>query len=146
MSRPVQQTRADFLHFTPHQTRFNDNNEFGHLYNVAYMELFDNAVNGWLMHHGMMDFRGDDPIPVVAESGCSYLHEIRYPDAVEIGLRLGRLGNASFTLELGLFKAGENKAAAQARFTMVLVSPKTRSSQPAPPHYRSQLEKLRLPA
>ena len=144
MSRPQQETRADFRHFTPLQTRFNDNNEFGHLYNVAYMELFDNAVNMWMMRHGMLDFRGALPIPVVAESGCSYLSEIRYPDPVEVGMRLDRLGTSSFTLALGLFRLGEDKAAAQARFTLVTVATDSRQSQPAPQSYRDALESLRL--
>lgn len=145
MPRAKPLPRDAFAAFNSHQTRWNDNDQFGHLYNVAYFELFDNAMNNWLIKRGMLAQNGPDPIPVVAEASCSYLREVSYPDIVEIGMRVTRMGNSSFALTLGMFRAGEDLAAAQASFTMVFVAPDTHKPRPAPPHYRAELAKLVMP-
>lgn len=137
--------RSAFAAFNTHQTRWNDNDQFGHLYNVAYFELFDNAMNTWLMARGMLNQTGPDPIPVVAEASCSYLREVSYPDVVEIGICVTHMGNSSFRLVLGMFRTGEDTAAAQSEFTLVFVAPDTHKPRPAPAHFRAELASLVMP-
>ncbi|WP_312524596.1 thioesterase family protein [Paracoccus sp. (in: a-proteobacteria)] len=145
MPRQKPLPRAAFTAFSAHQTRWNDNDQFGHLYNVAYFELFDNAMNNWLMARNMLDQTGPDPIPVVAEASCSYLREVSYPDVVEIGIRVNHMGSSSFRLQLGMFRAGEDLAAAQSAFTLVFVAPDSHKPRPAPAHYRAELAQLVMP-
>ncbi|AGT10506.1 acyl-CoA thioesterase [Paracoccus aminophilus] len=145
MPRAPALPRQAFAHFNSHQTRWNDNDQFGHLYNVVYFELFDNAMNNWLIERGMLDPNGPDPIPVVAEAGCSYLREVSYPDIVEIGMRITHMGRSSFKIGLGMFRQGEDQAAAQAEFTLVFVTPNGHKPCPPPDHYRAELEKLVVP-
>ena len=52
-------TRADFADFYPLQTRWNDNDTYGHMNNVVHYALFDTAVNGWLIERGLL-FRNDE--------------------------------------------------------------------------------------
>ncbi|MDF3605166.1 thioesterase family protein [Paracoccus sp. DMF-8] len=142
MTRPVPMTRAEFRQFTPMQTRLNDNDGYGHLYNVTYLELFDNAINGWLTAQGMQDLQGNRPIAVVAQNSCTYLRPAAYPDQLEIGLKLTRIGNASVTFALAMFRKGEGQAVAQAAITMVFVRAGSHDSTPIPPDYREKLAQL----
>lgn len=142
MTRPIPLTRADFRHFTAMQTRINDNDAYGHLYNVTYLEFFDNAINGWLTAQGMQSLNGDRPIAVVAQNSCTYLRPAAFPDLLDIGLKLVRFGNASVTFSLAMFREGEDQAAAQAAFTMVFVRSGSHESTPIPPDFREILEQL----
>lgn len=143
MTRPVPLTRGDFRQFMTAQTRLNDNDEYGHLYNVTYLELFDNAINGWMKQNGMQDFRSGEPIAVVAENGCTYLRSVAFPDVVQIGLRVTRIGTSSLTFQLAMFRDGDDAASAQGHVTMVFVKVGTHSPCPPPAHFRERLEMLR---
>ena len=102
MSRTPPPARADFATFLPLQTRWNDNDEYGHLNNATYLELFDTAITYWQMDNGI-NVRGPDAWRfVVVENGCIYFREVGFPDALEAGLRITRLGTSSYRIEVAL--------------------------------------------
>lgn len=41
---------------------------------------------------------------IVAESGCRYFSELRFPESLMVGLAVTRLGRSSVTYRLGVFK------------------------------------------
>ena len=41
--------RSEYNFFSKLSTRWNDNDIYGHMNNVIYYELFDTAVNKWLI-------------------------------------------------------------------------------------------------
>ena len=128
--RPREKSRAAFLYFTSFDTRWRDNDCYGHLNNAIYYELFDSAINQLLVDHGILDFEAGDHVFLVAASGCHYFSEVAYPDKLDIGLAISRLGNSAVTYELGLFKKGADRTAATGFFVHVHV---TRDSyRPAP--------------
>lgn len=137
--RKSPRSRTYYAQFQMLQTRWNDNDQYGHLYNVAYYELFDEAMNRALMAHGMLDHRSGGPIQVVVENGCLYFREVSYPDQLSIGLRLAHLGASSIRLEMGMFRDGEEYEAAQAHFTLVTVDHITRRPIPTPQPQRAAL-------
>lgn len=143
MTRPQPRHRSDYSVFETVQTRWNDNDQYGHIYNATYLELFDCAMNTWMMARGMLHPGGDEPYGVVVENGCAYFRQIAYPDPVTIGMRLGQMGNSSMVLELGLFRAEEDEECAQARFVIVCVDQQTRRPLPYPARQRQVLAALR---
>lgn len=143
MSRPTPRHRADYAAFEIVQTRWNDNDQYGHIYNATYYELFDSAVNAWMMARGMLHPDGAEPYGVVVENGCAYFRQIAYPDPLTVGLRLGRMGNSSMVLELGMFRADEDEESAQARFVIVCVDQDSRRPVPFPDRQRQVLAGLR---
>ena len=60
-------------------------------------------------------------IGLVVESGCRYSRPVQFPDAIEIGLRVAKLGRSSVRYELGVFTAGHDTAAAEGFFVHVYV-------------------------
>lgn len=130
MSQQNRGTRADYVDFYPLQTRWNDNDVYGHMNNVVHYALFDTAVNGWLMDRGLLDPQTSKTIGLVVETGCKYYAEMRFPDQITAGLRVAHLGTSSISYELALFRNDEDEASAEGRFVHVYVDRDSR--RPAP--------------
>ncbi|HLA33061.1 MAG TPA: thioesterase family protein [Pseudomonas sp.] len=118
---PPQYLRRDYRHFQPLSTRWHDNDIYGHVNNVTYYSFFDSAVNSYLIEVGGLDIHNGDVVGFVVSSSCDYFASIAFPERIEIGLRVGKLGNSSVQYELAVFKAGEEEACAAGRFVHVFV-------------------------
>jgi acyl-CoA thioester hydrolase len=125
-------------------TRWADNDAYGHVNNTIYYAWFDTAVNGWLIEAGLLDVAAGDPIGLVVETGCRYAAPLTYPEPVEIGLGVERLGTSSVTYRLGVFAKAAADAAAEGHFTHVYVDRKARRPVALPAPWRAKLETIRL--
>jgi acyl-CoA thioester hydrolase len=134
--------RSDFKVLRPMQTRWMDNDHYGHVNNVAYYSYFDSAVNGYLMEATQTDTRELPSIGIVAETSCKFLKEISFPDALHIGLRLEKLGNSSVIYQLAVFRGEDAEPSALGRFVHVYVDAETRRPIPIPAIIRTALQRL----
>ncbi|MFK4445531.1 acyl-CoA thioester hydrolase [Caballeronia udeis] len=132
MSRPVPTTRADYPHFLSINTRWSDNDLYGHVNNVVYYSYFDTVVNEYLIRHGALDLEAGKTIGLVAETHCSYFASLAFPECIDAGLRVTRLGSTSVRYEVGIFSAGSEQPAAQGYFVHVYVDRDTRRPVPLP--------------
>jgi acyl-CoA thioester hydrolase len=132
-------TRADFRVFRAIPTRWHDNDAFGHVNNVVYYGWFDTAVNAWLIENGFLDLAGSDVVGLVVETGCTYFESVAFPETVEAGIAVERLGNSSVTYRIGIFRQGGEQAAAQGRFTHVYVERASQKPVPIPASLRGAL-------
>lgn len=135
-------TRREFKHFTEIQTRWMDNDVYGHVNNVQYYSFFDTAINEYLIREGGLDIERGAVIGLAAESNCQFSNSISFPETIEVGLRAGHLGNRSVRYELGIFKKGEELAAATGWFVHVFVDRETRRAAQMPDKLRAALERL----
>ena len=119
---------------------------YGHVNNVVYYEWFDTAVNSLLVDAGVLDPAQSQAIGLVVETGCAYFSSVAYPETVEAGIRVSRLGNSSVRYEVGIFKPDEPHAAAAGHFVHVYVDRETRRPVPLPAPLRALLEPLVLPS
>lgn len=140
--RTLAGTRADYVHFQQHTTRWSDNDTYGHLNNVVHYKLFDTTVNEWLIKGGLLDTRGSAAIGLVAETGCRYHAEMAFPQRITAGLRVAKLGTASVRYEIGLFADDGDTAAAEGFFVHVYVDAATHKPCPIPADTRAALEGL----
>ena len=143
MSRPAPTHRSDYRHFVPITTRWMDNDVLGHVNNAIYYSWIDTAVNRFLIDRGLFDIRDSKVVSVVAETGCRYLAQISFPDPITIGLRVHTLGRSSVRYELGIFRADDTAASAEAHFVHVYVNRATMRPVPIPDHVRAQMQQLR---
>ena len=120
--KPQPTPRAAFRHFASFDTRWRDNDRYGHLNNAIYYELFDSAINQLLINRGILEYESGDHVFLVASSGCHYFSELAYPNKLEVGLSITKLGNSSVTYDLGLFKKHSDHAAAAGFFVHVHVT------------------------
>ncbi len=126
MERRGPADRSAYKLFRTLTTRWADNDIYGHMNNVVHYSLFDTAVNGLLIERGVLDIHGGERIFLVVETGCRYFAEIAFPDVVDAGIRVARLGGSSVRYEVGLFSNGEPTAAAEGFFIHVQVDRVTR--------------------
>jgi len=140
--KPVRLTRADLRHFTTIQTRWQDNDVFGHVNNVVYYAWFDTAVNGWLIDRGLLDSAASSIIGLVVETGCSYAESIAFPEPVSIGIAIDRLGSSSVRYRIGVFREHGDLAIAQGHFTHVYVDRASQRPVPIPDAIRAAMARL----
>lgn len=134
--------RADYRHFQPITTRWHDNDIYGHVNNVTYYSFFDSAVNSYLIEQGGLDIHGGEVVGFVVSSSCDYFASIAYPDLIEIGVRVGKLGNSSVQYELAVFKEGEDEACAAGRFVHVFVDRASNRPVSIPERLREAMGRL----
>lgn len=137
--------REDYAAFSRHTTRWNDNDIYGHLNNAIHYTIFDSAVNEWLIARGLLEPGRSAVFGVVAETGCRYLAEMKYPSVITAGLRVARIGRSSVRYDLALFADDDTNASATGFFVHVYVDAATRRSCPVPEATRVALESLMLP-
>lgn len=131
--------RDAYPRFRALPTRWADNDIYGHINNAAYYGFFDTAVNCFLIEEAGLDIHAGRVIGLVVETGCNYFAPLAYPETVEAGVRVARLGNSSVTYEIGLFKQDEDEPAAQGRFVHVYVDRDTRRPVALPDTMRAAL-------
>jgi acyl-CoA thioester hydrolase len=134
--------RGDFALLNPLATRWSDNDIYGHVNNVVYYSWFDTSVNEVLISRGLLDPHGGAIIGLVVESGCRYHRPLAFPQRVEMGLRIGRLGTSSIRWEIGVFGGDAPEAAADGHFVHVHVDRETRRPVPLPDVWRAGLADL----
>ncbi len=133
-------TRGDFPVWWPVGTRWADNDMFGHLNNAVYYQLFDTAINAWINTNVGVDPITAPALGIVAESGCRYLSELAFPDALTVGLAVTRLGNSSVTYRLGVFRSGDDEPiTALGHWVHVYVDRVSRKPVPIPAAIRALL-------
>ena len=103
-------SRTSYRSFLVIPTRWMDNDAYGHVNNVAYYSYFDTAVNEHLIRAGGLDIERSTTIGVVVETACRFHKPLSFPDVVEAGLRVTKLGRSSVKYEIGLFRQGEADA------------------------------------
>jgi acyl-CoA thioester hydrolase len=138
--RPKPLTRSAFRHFLALDTRWHDNDVFGHVNNVVYYAYFDTAVNRHLTDAGLLDVKTSPVVGLVAETACTYFSSVAYPDRLDVGLGILRIGRSSVTYRLGLFRAGDDMTAALCRFTHVYVDRATGAPAAIPAAHRVLFE------
>ena len=131
--------RANYAHFRAITTRWMDNDVYGHVNNVQYYSYFDTAVNGFLVEQGVLDFETDDIVGLVVETRCNFFASAAFPDDIEAGIRVARIGRSSVRYEIGLFVAGREAPIAAGHFVHVYVRRDGQKPVPIPAKTRAVL-------
>ena len=142
MSRQEPEHRTAYHYFRRITTRWMDNDVYGHVNNVVYYSYFDTVVNAYLVKEGGLDIESSPVIGLCVESQCRYLAPVKFPDLLDAGLRVAKIGRSSVRYEIGIFRAGESSAAAQGHFVHVFVDRATRRPTAIPGGIREALERL----
>ncbi|HEY1104243.1 MAG TPA: thioesterase family protein [Burkholderiaceae bacterium] len=142
VTKPQPEPRDSFRAFRTIGTRWADNDVYGHVNNVVYYSWFDTAVNAYLIEQGALDIHHGAMIGLVVETQCHYFAPLAFPQQVEAGIRVARIGSSSVRYEVGLFAAGAALTAARGHFIHVYVDRQTRRPAVLPEHFITTLEKL----
>lgn len=144
--RPLDKTekREHFLHFLTIPTRWSDNDMYGHVNNARYLTFFELVIMRYLEVDSKLNFADHGVRCFSVENMCRYHTPVKYPQTLEAGLRVGKLGNSSVRYEVGLFITDEEEVSATGYFTDVFVDDKTERPVSIPDPIRSVLSALVL--
>ncbi len=146
MTSPIATTRAGlragYRQFLAIPTRWMDNDSYGHINNVTYYSYFDTVVNEHLIRAGGLDVARGPAIGIVVETLCRFKKSLTFPETIDAGLRVVKLGTSSVKYEIGLFRQGDDEPAATGHFVHVWVDRSTRRPVAIPPRIRGALEPL----
>ena len=134
--------RKDLKAWTKIPTRWMDDDIYGHVNNVVYYSYFDTAVNGNLICSTGKDIRKLEAIGIVVENGCTFHKELSFPQIIEAGLLVEKIGNSSITYRVGLFHEEDSEPAASGHFVHVYVDHETRRPIPVPESIREALRPI----
>jgi len=134
--------RSAYHAFLAIPTRWMDNDMYGHVNNVTYYSYFDTAVNEHLIRAGGLDIRGSDAIGIVVETACRFHKPLSFPEVIDAGLAVARVGHSSVAYEIALFRHRDDDAAATGRFVHVWVDRTNRRPIAVPARVRASLESL----
>jgi len=137
--------RGEFRAFKRIPTRWADNDLYGHVNNVVYYAWFDTAINSLLIEEGLLDLQNGSTVGFVVETHCNYLAPVSYPEVVDVGIRVGRIGTSSVRYELAVFPEGEDQARAQGHFVHVYVDRATQRPVPIAGDLAQLLQRLVWP-
>ena len=140
--RPQRSQRSAYPIAIRLATRWADNDVYGHINNAAYYGLIDTAVNRYMIASAGLDIHAGPVIALVVETGCRYHAPLSFPQELEVGLKVARIGTSSVTWMAALFVApadAADTAAADAHFTHVLVDRDSRRPTPWPDAMRDAL-------
>ncbi len=79
------------------------------------------VVNEYLLRAGVLDFSAGETIGLVVETHCNFFAPLVFPEPIEAGLRVARLGTTSVRYEVAIFAQDAREAAAQGHFVHVYV-------------------------
>jgi acyl-CoA thioester hydrolase len=134
--------RNEFRRFTQMLTRWGDHDSYGHVNNVVYYSYCESAISEFLVEQGTLDIASSPVIGLIVNSSCTYFSPIGFPDRINVGMKISRLGNSSARYELALFRNDEQEAAAAAHIIYVYVDRASNVSVPVPDAVRTVLATL----
>ena len=134
--------RSEYNHFILLGTRWNDNDIYGHMNNVIYYELFDTAVNKWLLTNNLLDIQNGKNIGLIVKSGCDFFSSFAYPEDIDAGIRVTKIGTSSVSYEVGLFRKNQQLSSADGFFIHVYVDRETNKPLPLDYTFKKALDTL----
>ncbi len=139
---PKAEKRENYPHYLTIPTRWRDVDMYQHVNNVVFYAYFDTVIGDYLMKQGGLDYENSEIIGFAVETHCQFLQPVKFPDVLDAGLRVGKLGNSSCRYEIGIFKQGEDTPSAVGYFVHVFVNRETTRPVAVTIQMRSALEKL----
>ncbi|RMZ87411.1 hypothetical protein DV736_g5363, partial [Chaetothyriales sp. CBS 134916] len=117
-------TRNNYFYHLSYRLRWSDNDMFGHVNNPYYGVLVDSIVNQYLVDVCGYRIQKHASAAIIANTYCDYFSSLSYPDVLDVGLRVVKLGRTSVTYEVGFFRAGEEGVKAVGGSTHIWVEQK----------------------
>jgi acyl-CoA thioester hydrolase len=122
--------------------QWGEQDAFGHVNNTVYFRWCESARLVYLERAGLASrLKADSVGPILAHIGCDFRKPVVYPDSVEVGSRITRIGRSSFEMD-HLVVSAKLGVVAEARSTLVVYNYAASRSVPLPGALRAAIEAL----
>jgi len=131
-SGPVE--RFDFVYRD--SVRFRDLDGMNHVNNAVFMTYMESARIHYFRSLGL----GRNPLGdlILARAEIDFRSPIEFPEEIEVGVRVGRIGTKSFDLEQEI--RADGRVAAEGKFVLVAYDYSLNESRELPEEWRERLE------
>ena len=117
-----------------------------HVNNARYFTWFESARIELFRRVGIIGSKASNIGPILATTTCDFLEPVKWPANIHVGVRVGRIGNTSFTTEYGVSLEKEpNRLVARGTGVIVLVNYETGEKVPVSDEIRQNIEALNSP-
>ena len=134
--------RQDFNVWINVPVRWGDMDAFGHVNNAAYFTYCESARIRYFERIGISAARPAGEGPAVVSASCNFRRQVRHPATLEVGVRVSKVGNSSFTLEYGLYLEGLEDLVADGISVAVWMDYLRERSKTLPEAHRRSIEGL----
>jgi acyl-CoA thioester hydrolase len=128
-------TRDRFRFFHPFRVRYSEIDGQGVLFNAHYLTYYDTAITEYFRALGYDQYADAKASGVdfhVVKALVEYKAPIRFDWELDVGVRVGRIGNSSLTFELAIFRKGEDAVLATGEVVWVNTDQTTHRPAPIP--------------
>jgi acyl-CoA thioester hydrolase len=123
--------------------QWGEQDSLGHVNHVVHFRWYETARIAYFLRIGLMDMHKTERIgPIIASVANDYRRQVNYPDTVDIGVRVTRIGRSSFDMEHKIFSRNEGALAAEGKSTLVVFDYQTNKSHAVPSRIRHAIEAL----
>lgn len=134
---------ADYRVVVRWPVQWGDQDPFQHVNNAIYFRWFETARIAYLERIALTGIEPQHGLgPILAAISCQFRRPVTYPDWIQIGSRVTRLGRSSFAMEHKLCSERQAAVAAEGDSTIVVFNYKDQKSQPMPDDLRRRIEEL----
>ena len=135
--------RADYPVVISLPVQWGDQDMFGHVNNTVFFRWFESARIEYLNRIGLSDLKQREQVgPILAAIGCNYRRQLTFPDTVDIGSRVTRIGRTSVTMSHAVWSQRQQALVADGDSTVVVFDYRTQRPVPVPDSIRQAIEKL----
>jgi acyl-CoA thioester hydrolase len=120
-----------------------DQDAFGHVNNTVYFRWYESARIAYFDRLGLQGPSPHDPLgPILAAISGNYKRQLKYPDTVDVGARITRMGRTSLTMEHLVFSHQLGDIAANGNSTVVVFHYTENRPHPVPTAIRQRIEQI----
>ncbi len=134
---------ADYPVIITLPVQWGDMDAFGHVNNTVPIRWFESARIAYLEAvalSGMM--QGQRIGPILAAINCNFRKQVKFPDTVHIGARVGEIRRSSFTMQHAVYSEAGEWICADGESTIVVFDYQTQRPVRVPDSIRAAVAKL----
>jgi len=125
------------------EVEWGDQDSFGHVNNTVYLKWCETARVVYLEKVGMWPLiKKEGRGPILASVACDYRQPVVFPDTVQVGARVSKIGRSSFRMEHAVVSVSQGAVVAESHTTLVFIEYEKGKSLPLPPEIRRVIEQL----
>jgi acyl-CoA thioester hydrolase len=121
--------------------QWGDQDLFGHVNNTVYFRWYESARIAYLDRIGVSEMMNREQVgPILAAISCNYRRQLNFPDTVEIGSRITRIGRSSATMTHTIWSRQQKALVADGESTIVMFDYQAQRPVPVPDSIRQAIE------
>ncbi|WP_373928083.1 acyl-CoA thioesterase [Abyssibacter sp.] len=121
------------------QIRWGDMDSLGHVNNARYFTFSETARLAYRDAH----FSGVELPPnqdlILARTGCDFIQQLKYPDDLDLGCRVMKLGRSSIVFDVAMFRTNSDQLVAVSEAITVWFDYGAQATVPVPDALRDAL-------